>query len=122
MGLDIPMEETKSGTVWIVHRQDQMDYSSAQVYGELRSMFTGPDCASWWKPDLIEALRDIVLSSMSPEDWLIVTGDPVAIAVVCSLMGAEGFEELRLLKWDRKERAYHPFIISLKEKEDVGNA
>lgn len=46
-------------------------------------------------------------------DYLLAIGDPVAIAMACSIASLITGGKFNLLKWDRQQRIYHPWRIQL---------
>ena len=61
---------------------------------------------------LKKALRDY-----TPEDYLLLTGDPAIIGVACSVVSDITTGKYKLLKWDKQERRYYPIEIELYQKE-----
>ena len=60
---------------------------------------------------LKKALRDY-----TPEDYLLLTGDPAIIGVACSIVSDITNGKYKLLKWDKQERRYYPVEIDLFKK------
>ena len=56
------------------------------------------------------------LRDYTPEDYLLLTGDPAIIGVACSLASEITNGKYKLLKWDRQERKYYSIVINLHEK------
>lgn len=46
-------------------------------------------------------------------DYLLLIGDPVAIALACMVAADNNRGSLKLLKWDKQERVYYPIKIDL---------
>ena len=59
------------------------------------------------------------LRNYTPEDYLLLTGDPAIIGVACSIASDITNGRYNLLKWDRQERAYYPININLYEKGEI---
>lgn len=83
----------------------------AKAFGQIEILL--PPEAGRMAPD---ALRKILLKSMekiTANDWLLATGDPVitAIATTISVQKLDGL--LRLLRWDKRVKAYEPIEIQL---------
>ena len=59
------------------------------------------------------------LRNYTPEDYLLLTGDPAIIGVACSLVSDITNGKYKVLKWDKQERKYYPIEINLYEKGEV---
>jgi hypothetical protein len=64
---------------------------------------------------LIFKLRQL-LQNYTPNDYLLLTGDPAIIGVACSIASDITNGKYNLLKWDRQERRYYPVEIDLFKK------
>ena len=64
---------------------------------------------------LIFRLRD-KLKNYTPNDYLLLTGDPAIIGVACSIVSDITNGKYKLLKWDKQERKYYPIEINLHER------
>lgn len=63
-----------------------------------------------------ESLHKILLKGMehiTENDWLLATGDPVITAIVTTLASQKLNGLLRLLRWDKRAKAYEPIEIQL---------
>ena len=58
-----------------------------------------------------------LLTNYTPEDYLLLTGDPAIIGVACSIVSDITNGKYKLLKWDKQERRYYPIEIDLYQKE-----
>ena len=61
---------------------------------------------------LIMKLKNL-LKDFRPTDYLLLTGDPAIIGVVCSLISETTNGRFNLLKWDRQEKRYYPIEIDV---------
>ena len=61
---------------------------------------------------LIMKLKNL-LKDFRPTDYLLLTGDPAIIGVVCCLISEQTNGRLNLLKWDRQEKRYYPIEIDI---------
>ena len=59
------------------------------------------------------------LKDYTPNDYLLLTGDPAIIGVACSIVSNITNGKFNLLKWDKQERKYYPIEINLYEKGEV---
>jgi len=64
---------------------------------------------------LVFKLRKL-LQNYTPEDYLLLTGDPAIIGVACSIVSDITNGKYKLLKWDKQERRYYPIEIDLYQK------
>ena len=67
---------------------------------------------------LIFKLRNL-LKNYTPEDYLLLTGDPAIIGIACSIVADVTNGKFNLLKWDRQEKMYYPLKINLYEKGEI---
>ena len=59
------------------------------------------------------------LRNYTPEDYLLLTGDPAIIGVACSIVSDITNGKYKVLKWDKQERKYYPIAINLYEKGEI---
>jgi hypothetical protein len=59
------------------------------------------------------------LRDYTPEDFLLLTGDPALIGVACSIVSDITNGKYQLLKWDKQERKYYSININLHEKGEI---
>ena len=59
------------------------------------------------------------LKDYTPNDYLLLTGDPAIIGVACSIVSDITGGKFKLLKWDKQEIKYYPIEINLYEKGEV---
>ena len=59
------------------------------------------------------------LRNYTPEDYLLLTGDPAIIGVACSIVSDITNGKYTVLKWDKQERKYYPIEINLYEKGEI---
>ena len=64
---------------------------------------------------LVFKLRKL-LQNYTPEDYLLLTGDPAIIGVACSIVSDITNGKYKLLKWDKQKRRYYPIEIDLYQK------
>ncbi len=53
------------------------------------------------------------LRDFREQDYVLLTGDPAIIGVVCSLVSDITNGRFNLLKWDRQEKRYYPIEVDL---------
>ena len=62
------------------------------------------------------------LKDYTPQDHLLLTGDPAIIGVECSIVSDITHGKFNLLKWDKQERKYYPIQINLFEKGELNES
>mgnify|MGYP003667882913 CR=1 FL=1 len=62
------------------------------------------------------------LKDYTPQDHLLLTGDPAIIGVACSIVADITSGKFNLLKWDKQERKYYPIQINLFEKGELNES
>ena len=84
----------------------------AAEYGKLEFLLDGRSQMIFSPGPLIMKLRNL-LKNFKPTDYLLLTGDPAIIGVVCCLISETTNGRFNLLKWDRQEKRYYPIEIDL---------
>jgi hypothetical protein len=98
-----------------------MDLSPATEWGELRFIlrefenpFTNIDAT------LAEVRRVLTDEGFCSDDWLLLVGNPVLIAVVATV-AAELTGSLRVLQWNRSAHGYAPVELQLSTGDGPAN-
>ena len=84
----------------------------AAEYGKLKFLLDERSQMIFSPGPLIFKLKTLV-KDFKPTDYLLLTGDPAIIGVVCSLVSEQTNGTYNLLKWDRQEKRYYPIEIDL---------
>ena len=84
----------------------------AAEYGKLKFLLDERSQMIFSPGPLIFKLKTLV-KDFKPTDYLLLTGDPAIIGVVCSLVSDITNGRFNLLKWDRQEKRYYPIEIDL---------
>ena len=84
----------------------------AAEYGKLKFLLDERSQMIFSPGPLIFKLKNLV-KDFKPTDYLLLTGDPAIIGVVCSLVSDITNGRYNLLKWDRQEKRYYPIEINL---------
>jgi hypothetical protein len=84
----------------------------AAEYGKLKFLLDERSQMIFSPGPLIFKLKNLV-KDFKPTDYLLLTGDPAIIGVVCSLVSEQTNGRYNLLKWDRQEKKYYPIEIDL---------
>lgn len=88
----------------------------ASEFGELKVLLPENSQIILSSGPLVFKLRKL-LKEYTPEDYLLLTGDPAIIGVACSIVSDITNGKYKLLKWDKQERRYYPIEIELYQKE-----
>ena len=90
----------------------------AQKFGTLKTLLPEHSQIILSPGPLIFKLRKL-LDKYTPDDYLLLTGDPAIIGVACSIVSDMTNGRYNLLKWDKQDRIYYPISINLHEKGKV---
>lgn len=72
-----------------------------------------PPEAGRMAPESLHRLLLKGLEHITKDDWLLATGDPVITAIVTTIAAQRLDGLLRLLRWDKRAKAYEPVEIQL---------
>ena len=84
----------------------------AAEYGKLKFLLDERSQMIFSPGPLIFKLKNLV-KDFKPTDYLLLTGDPAIIGVVCCLVSDITNGKFNLLKWDRQEKKYYPIEIDV---------
>jgi len=98
------MIASDSPIVWIPQDSGKVNLAPALGYGILKS-FSSVDCPISRIGQTYDAICDWLCTFDPDTDYLLLTGDPVLIALCIAFLSRSG-ERMNLLKWDRQERRY----------------
>jgi hypothetical protein len=87
----------------------------AQKYGDIVTMLPEFSQMILSPGPLIHKLRTL-LKNYTSNDYLLLSGDPAIIGVVCSIVADTTNGRYKLLKWDRQEKTYYPIEINIHHK------
>ena len=88
----------------------------ASEFGELKVLLPENSQIILSSGPLVFKLKKL-LDKYTPEDYLLLTGDPAIIGVACSIVSDITNGKFKLLKWNKQERKYYPIEIDLYQKE-----
>lgn len=90
------------------------DLSPAQEYGELKFLLS-PTAGPWCSESIIKELWE-GLAQFTPDDYLLMIGNPVlcswATAIAADIIYEEG-RPLKFLQWNGKQKQYTPLEANL---------
>ena len=105
--------------VWVVQEiagtregRPKFNIMGASEYGNLKFLLDERSQMIFSPGPLIFKLKNIV-KHFKPTDYLLLTGDPAIIGVVCCLVSDITNGKFNLLKWDRQEKKYYPIEIDV---------
>ena len=109
----------KDRTVYIIQEipgtssgNPKINIMGAAKYGEFKFLLPELSQMIFSPGPLIFKLKNLV-KDFKPTDYLLLTGDPAIIGVVCCLVSDLTNGRFNLLKWDRQEKRYYPIEIDI---------
>ena len=96
----------------------KINIMGAKEYGDFEFLLPELSQIIFSPGPLIFKLRKL-LKDYTPEDYLLLTGDPAIIGIACSIVSDVTNGKFNLLKWDRQEKMYYPLKINLYEKGEI---
>tara|TARA_R100000231_G_scaffold69941_1_gene55550 strand:- start:416 stop:796 length:381 start_codon:yes stop_codon:yes gene_type:complete len=111
--------KTSKPNVWVVQEiagtregRPKFNIMGASEYGNLKFLLDERSQMIFSPGPLIFKLKNLV-KHFKPTDYLLLTGDPAIIGVVCCLVSDITNGKFNLLKWDRQEKKYYPIEIDV---------
>lgn len=102
-------------TVYIIQEMRGRDISDASEFGPLDILLPALEQATLSvQPTIRRMLRK--LSKFNDNDYLLLAGDPAAIAIAGALAAQFNRGRFKLLKWDRITSQYLPLNVDLNYK------
>lgn len=83
----------------------------AKSFGELKVLLP-PEAGRMPVHELRIILAD-GLETMTGEDWLLTTGDPIIMGITMVIAARKLKGLLRILRWDRQTRSYEPVEVQI---------
>ena len=118
-------ESNKKTTVYVVQEiagtrfnSPKINITGALEYGDFKFLLPELSQLMWSPGPLIFQLRKL-LKNYTPDDYLLLVGDPAIIGVACSIVSDITNGKYKLIKWDRQERKSYPIEINLYEKGKI---
>ena len=103
-------------TVYIVQEMRGRNVTDATNFGDLEILITADEqTASFSTQPTIRKLNRM-LANFSDDDYLLLTGDPAAIALAAAVAARQNNGRFKMLKWDRQEAKYFPLSANLNTK------
>jgi hypothetical protein len=96
----------------LVVQETRLNLLDARRYGELVFLLPEQENLILNAQPVARRLRRALLElNVNPRDYLLLTGDPAAIALTAVLVAELCGGRLNLLKYDRQERRYFPVLV-----------
>lgn len=98
-------------TVYVVQETPGRNLLPATKFGEIKILLP-PGQIIFSSAPVVQRLRR-ELRTFSNEDYLLMIGDPAAIAVAGAMASYINGGRMKLLKWDKQEQTYFSIDINL---------
>ncbi len=93
------------GKVYVVQEVKNRDYSPALKYGELALLLPDGNITMSTQPT-VRRLRKL-LKDFNDDDFLLLSGDPVAIGLATAVAADMNHGRVKMLKWENREFLYY---------------
>lgn len=103
-------------TVYVVQEPRGINLTPAEQYGELKVLLPPGNVAYSTGPTVSRLKRG--LATYADSDYLLMVGDPSAIAVAGAVASMINHGRMKLLKWDRQEMKYYVVQFDLMRRSD----
>jgi hypothetical protein len=105
----------KGMTVYITQEMRGRDITDATAFGELEILLPAEEQTIYsTQPTVRRMARK--LSKFTDDDYLLLAGDPAAIAIAAAIASRYNVGRFKLLKWDRQEAKYFPLSVDLNHR------
>lgn len=91
------------------------DLASAQDFGELVTLLKQAKDQTFAPQPVFRELKQ-KLKDFTDDDFLVLVGDPVAMALAVNAAGLANNGRVKLLKWSQKHTRYYPIEIDLHDR------
>lgn len=100
--------------VYVVQEVQGKNILSASEFGKLEVLLSSSQIALLPGPSIFKLRQK--LKHYSDEDYLLLIGDPVAIALAAEIASSFNNGKVNFLKWDRQERKYLPIKTDINRR------
>ena len=100
--------------VYVVQEMPNHDIAGAMKYGDPTVLLPSNVQIAFSTVPTVRLLRR-KLRNFCDRDFLLLTGDPVAIGLCCAIAAAYNSGRVNVLKWDRREKMYLPVKLDITE-------
>jgi len=99
-------------TVYITQEMRGRDITDAASFGDIEILLPAGEQASYSTQPTIRRMER-KLSKFTDDDYLLLAGDPAAIALAAAIACRHNAGRFKMLKWDRQEGKYFPLEANL---------
>jgi len=106
-------------TVFVTQDDPRKNITQALQFGTVEAVLEAPDEARLLNTPAIVAKIKRQLAKMTPDDYLLLMGNPVSIGICCAVAADITGGRFHLLKWDQQDRQYYPVAVDLNQDQSV---
>tara|TARA_R110000782_G_scaffold237137_1_gene323253 strand:- start:269 stop:598 length:330 start_codon:yes stop_codon:yes gene_type:complete len=107
-------------TVYITQEMRGRDITDATSFGNIEILLpVGEQATLSTQPTIRKITRK--LSKFNDDDYLLLSGDPTAIALASAIAARNNSGKFKMLKWDRQEGKYFPLQADLNYRPGDSN-
>ncbi len=103
-------------TVYVVQEVRGLNLLPAEQFGQLQVLLPPGNVAFSTAPTVSRLKRG--LARFTDSDYLLMVGDPAAIAVAGAVAASINHGRMKLLKWDRQEQRYYVVDFDIMRRSD----
>lgn len=108
-----------------VTQETNHDFSPAEAFGDV-TFLTSHDFLnikdSVHNEELLSELSFKLKKFNPDEDYIVTAGSPYVVAATFLLLGHRKIRNVRVLRWDNRDRKYIPLYIELRRETDASEA
>jgi hypothetical protein len=98
-------QREKNRVVYIVQEVKNRNYAAAKPHGELKLLLPEGNLVLSTMPTVRRLRKG--LKDFNDKDYLLLSGDPVAIGLACAIAADINQGRVKLLKWENREQTYY---------------
>jgi hypothetical protein len=102
-------------TVFITQELRGRDVTDATEFGDLEILTPANEQTSYSTQPTIRKMRNL-LYKFTDQDYLLLAGDPVGIAIAAAIVSEHNRGKFKMLKWDRLENKYLPLQADIRRR------
>lgn len=105
-------------TVYITQEVRGRNFEDAMTFGDLEVLVPALEQATLSAQPVVRRMLS-KLVKFTDDDYLLLSGDPVAIATASALAAYHNMGRFKVLKWDRLTERYLPLQVDITLKKGV---
>lgn len=99
--------------VYVIQQVKDRDYTPALKFGELKLVLEDwPNIVMSTQPT-VRRLRKL-LKDFNDSDYLLLSGDPVALGLACAVAAEMNHGRVKMLKWENREGLYYALEANIR--------